>query len=115
MRHLNHNAGAVARLRVRARRAAMAEVDENFQAAPDYGVGLLAPNVRRQADAASLMLERWMVKPVFGQAGGVVFVVAAHGGIASRGRRDAPFWDFGTRSFLGGRTLYSVGRYRAIS
>ena len=61
MRHLNHDAGAVAGFGVGARRAAVSEPDEDFYPSLYDAMRALALYVGDQSDAAGFMLERRMV------------------------------------------------------
>ena len=61
--HLDHAAGAVAHQRVGADRAAMVEIDEDLQAAPDDIVRFPALDVRDKADAARIVLVPRIVEP----------------------------------------------------
>jgi hypothetical protein len=65
---LNQNARAVARLRVRADRAAMLEVFENPQAVLDDLVGFSVVDVRNEADAAGIVLVTGVIETLrFGE------------------------------------------------
>ncbi len=60
--NLNEDAGAVARLRVATRRAAMGEVDENLEALADDLVALFAADAGDQAHAAGIVFIPWMIE-----------------------------------------------------
>ena len=62
MGNLDQNAGAVAGLRIAARRAAMGEVDEDLEALADNLVALFAADARDQAHAAGIVLIARMIE-----------------------------------------------------
>jgi hypothetical protein len=63
--HLDQATGAVTDQRIGADRAAMIEIDEDFEAATDDVVRLLSPDVDDKADAARIVLMPRIVKPLF--------------------------------------------------
>ena len=62
VRHLDQDAGAVARLGVGAHRAAVSQVLEDQQPLLDDGVALLALDVGDEADAAGIVFVGWVVQ-----------------------------------------------------
>ena len=61
MRQLHQDAGAVTRSRIAAAGAAMGQVVQHTQALLDDLVGLLAFDICYEANAAGVVLERWIV------------------------------------------------------
>ena len=64
IRHLHQNARTVARIHLRATSAAVVEIDEHLQALRHDFMRLLPLHVSDKADAASVMLKPWIVKPL---------------------------------------------------
>jgi len=62
VRNLNQDAGAVTRLRVAARSAAMRQVDENFKTLADDLVAFFAANAGHQSHAAGIVLTAGMIE-----------------------------------------------------
>ena len=62
VRNLNQDAGAVAGLRVAARRAAMGEVDENLEALADDLVAFFAADAGDKSHAAGIVLIARMIE-----------------------------------------------------
>ncbi len=62
VRHLDQDSRAVAGARVRSRGATMRQVDENLEAVLDDPAGRAIPDVRHEADAAGIVLERRVVE-----------------------------------------------------
>ncbi len=62
VRNLNQDAGAVAGLRVAARRSAMGEVDEHLKALADDLVAFFAADVRDEAHAAGIVFIARMIE-----------------------------------------------------
>ncbi len=81
VRHLRENAAAVARQRIAPARAAMGQVDKNFQAAAQHVMAFLPLDMHDEADAARVVL-----------VGGVVKTFVRRRRIASRlsGHGDSP-------------------------
>ena len=69
MRHLDEDARAVAGVRLAAARAAMIEIHQNLQGVAHELMRLLALHVDDKAQAAGVVLELRIVKPLFQRRG----------------------------------------------
>ena len=69
MRHLDQNSRAVARVRLAAARAAMIQVDQNFQGIGDHLVRFFALHVDHEAQPAGIVFELRIVKSLFRRRG----------------------------------------------
>ena len=93
VRHLDQAAGAVAHQRVGADRAAVVEVDQDFQALADQVVRLSALDIDDEADAAGVMLVAWVVEALFRNHFHVDLCPGVAGGGSGIGKR--PLWRAG--------------------
>ena len=71
IRHLDHDAGAVAGVRLAAARPAVQEVDQDLDGLVHDGVRLSALDVHDEADAAGVVLVRGIVQALGGPLAGV--------------------------------------------
>src|SRR5258708_7406633 len=69
MRYLKQYARAVARVRLASARAAMVKVRQNFQCVADQLVGFCTLHVNDETEAAGIMLELRVIKPLFRRRG----------------------------------------------
>jgi hypothetical protein len=63
--NLDQDPRAIACFRIASRRAAMRQVDQNFEPLANDLVALLTADARNQSHAAGIMLIPWMIEPLW--------------------------------------------------